>query len=350
LGSFAFALLGWLFGSLGHDAGHFSASRSPFLNDLGVLVGMSLLCNPIVWQHQHTFAHHSGTNDFHHDPDLHHFTTLLRVHRRFQQHFIYQYQSQYLYVLFAYLLVVFGTCFWIPIGMIRDGTLYGLVDWTDRDRNRSYYGLYLHWLVYAIGILVWPFLVHERWYHALLAVVVHVGTTGLVFALFSQINHLNEHSFPDDDVNDDDDDKTSIVDTSSSNTATTVTTGTATVGPATTTATAAPSPSTPLKQMLQQSWAARQVITSNNFCPQSRLWHTLSNGLNLQIEHHLFPGLNHCHLPLIQATVQNMCDQYDVPYKSYDSWSAIMTATLHWLNRLALEEPPTVGQKVVESR
>lgn len=53
MGSFWFAIAGWLMGALGHDAGHFSASRIVFINEWGVLA-MSLICNPILWQHQHT--------------------------------------------------------------------------------------------------------------------------------------------------------------------------------------------------------------------------------------------------------------------------------------------------------
>jgi fatty acid desaturase len=318
LGSFGLAVFGWLLGSLGHDAGHFSASRSPVWNDTG-LWAMSLLCNPILWQHQHTYAHHSRTNDFEADPDLHHFTKLLRVHRRFQYCGIYKYQSRRIYVLFAYLFVVVGTCIWIPIGMIQEGTLYAMVDWTDRGRNRAYFGMYAHWIIYAACILAWPFFVHKCIWHAAMAVLLHVGTSGLIFAIFSQINHLNEHSFPNDDTQQLLDDKGTPMSTSAA------TTSRALVLP-----------------LLQSSWAAQQVVTSNNFCPQSRLWHVLSNGLNLQIEHHLFPGLNHCHLPIIQPTVQAICAKHGVPYKSFDHFFDIKMATLQWLSQLATE-PTTTG-------
>ena len=293
LGSFLLAIFGWLLGALGHDAGHFAASRRPFINDVG-LWGISLLCNPIVWQHQHTVAHHSFTNSFDHDPDLHHFDRLLRVHRRFQQKDIYKYQSNWLFVAAAYTLVCFGTCFWIPIDMIREGTLYGVVEWSDRGRPLRALGLWTHLWGYAGFIMVWPFWVHAHWYWALAAVVSHVATSGLIFAVFSQINHLNEASL-----------KTS---TRSAH-----------------------------HPVLKDSWAAGQVETSNNFCPQSRLWHFLSNGLNLQIEHHLFPGLNHCHLPRIQATVQMTCEEFGVIYKNYGSWSELMGATLAWLDKLSVE-------------
>lgn len=104
-GSFWFAVFGWLMGALGHDAGHHAASRNPWVNEWGVWA-MSLICNPILWQHQHTYGHHSFTNEFDRDPDLHHFDTLLRIHRQIKYKTHYQFQSNSLYVVFAYVWVV----------------------------------------------------------------------------------------------------------------------------------------------------------------------------------------------------------------------------------------------------
>ena len=282
-------------GSLGHDAGHFAASRRPWINDVAVWA-MSLLCNPIMWQHQHTFAHHSHTNSFDHDPDLHHFASFLRVHRRFQQSDLYKYQSNRFFVFFSYMFVVFGTCFWIPWGMIKEGSLYGMVEWTDRQRPWRTAGLIFHLMAYTGIIFLLPFFVHTTWCAAFSAVVAHVATSGLLFAIFSQINHLNEGSLDFEMQRHADRDSA-----------------------------------------LNQSWAVQQIETSNNFCPDSALWHVLSNGLNLQIEHHLFPSLNHCHLHRIQSTVQAVCQEHGVRYKSFASWGELMHATLSWLDRLSTE-------------
>jgi len=286
LGSIALAVSGWLLGALGHDAGHFAASRTPWVNDAGVW-GMSLLCNPVLWQHQHTYAHHSFTNHFDHDPDVHHFATLLRVHRNFKQQGIYKYQKYWPFVALAYAFVCFGTCFWIPITMIWDSTLYGLVEWTDKKRPIKALSMWGHLLWYAGFIMVWPYFVHAKWWTAWLAITAHVSTSGWIFAIFSQINHINEASFVD------------------------------------------------VTNKKYSSWAVSQVETSNNFCPDSSLWHFLSNGLNLQIEHHLFPGLNHCHLPLIHDVVRRTCKEYGVRYKCHDSWRNLMSQTLQWLDHLS---------------
>eukprot|EP00980_Cylindrotheca_fusiformis_P011704 scaffold2783_cov129-Cylindrotheca_fusiformis.AAC.5 len=300
LGSFLFALSGWLMGALGHDAGHFAASRIPWVNDLGVWA-MSLICNPIVWQHQHTYAHHSYTNEFDKDPDLHHFDQLLRVHKKIRHRSVHNYQKNRLWVAVTYAFVCFGTCFWIPWSVLSSGTLHSVVNWQDSNRPSRRIGLQLHWYSYNFFIILLPFLIHESVWTAMLSVYVHMATVGVVFAIFSQINHLNEISVESD------------MESRSSN-------------------------STPSKSITKGSWAAAQVETSNNFAAGSLLWHCLSNGLNLQIEHHLFPGLNHGHLHHITPVVRDSCREFGVVYKSYDSWSDLMNATLDWYGKLSINE------------
>lgn len=297
-------------GALGHDAGHFAASRTPWINEWGVWA-MSFICNPILWQHQHTYGHHSFTNEFGHDPDLHHFDTFLRVHKRIQRQSHYRYQSNWLYVLFAYLFVVFGTCFYIPWGVLCTNTLYGIIDWSDKDRPTKSIGMRLHFFLYIFIVFVVPFFTHQNLVSAVCASYLHVGTLGLVFALFSQINHLNEPSLESDMVsrnNTKDETKRSKQQQQST---------------------------VKKDPRLAQSWAAAQVETSNNFASQSLVWHVLSNGLNHQIEHHLFPGLNHCHLYHIAPVVKATCQEFGVDYKSYDTWSDLMGATLKWLDKLS---------------
>mmetsp|Transcript_25649 Transcript_25649/g.36177 ORF Transcript_25649/g.36177 Transcript_25649/m.36177 type:complete len:553 (-) Transcript_25649:87-1745(-) len=290
-GSFLFAVFGWLIGSLGHDGGHFAVSRTAWVNEWAVW-GMSLLCNPIMWQHQHTYAHHSHTNDFENDPDIHHFDRLIRVHRSFKKNDIYKLQRHRPYVIFAYSFVVFGECMWIPWSVLKEGSLYGIVELSDKQRPVRALGMSLHLALYIGIIVIWPFFTGMSKSKAAAAVLIHIITSGLLFAVFSQINHLNEPSIEQNHKS-------------------------------------------KRKSLAKNSWAATQVETSNNFCTGSHVWHVLSNGLNLQIEHHLFPGLNHCHLPIIAPVVKQICEEYGVMYKCYDSWSDLMGATLEWLEKLS---------------
>jgi len=291
---------------MGHDAGHFAASRWAPINEYGVWA-MSFICNPIMWQQQHTYGHHSYTNEFDRDPDLHHFDALLRVHKKFKYEAKYRYQSSFFYVMFAYLFVVFGTCLWIPWGVLREGTLYGVVDWHDKDRPTKFYGMVFHLMSYIGIVFVVPMMTHESLAKAAFASYIHVATLGITFALFSQINHLNEHSLDAD------------LDTRKQQQKQPQGKGSAKRDP-----------------RLEGSWGAAQVETANNFASGSLSWHILSNGLNHQIEHHLFPGLNHGHLHHVAPVVKQTCEEFGVEYKSYDTWSGLFNATLEWFDKLSV--------------
>jgi fatty acid desaturase len=171
--------------------------------------------------------------------------------------------------------------------------------------------MYGHMMVYVWIIMMVPFCTHASWPRALAAVVLHVATSGLIFAFFSQINHLNEPSLDTEERKRQQESRED--------------------------------------SRLVNSWAVDQIETSNNFAPGSTLWHVLSNGLNYQIEHHLFPGLNHCHLHHISPVVRSTCEEYGVCYKSYETWSDVMQATLDWLDKLSIEselEPEKTVTKV----
>lgn len=347
MGSFLFAITGWLMGALGHDAGHFAASRTAWINEWGVWA-MFFICNPILWQHQHTYGHHSYTNEYGQDPDLHHFDLLLRVHKKIRYEAHFRLQKSWLYVTFAYLFVVFGTCFYIPWGVLSSGTLYGIIDWSDQDRPTKRWGMQLAWYMYILIIMVVPVCTHESLSMAFLSIYLHIATLGIVFAFFSQINHLNEPSLESDMESR----RLMSTDESSSSILSSSTTVITTLPQPDRHSTGQQSSPTPPSQdnvdrsprrvqrdpRVIDSWAAAQVETSNNFASQSGLWHILSNGLNHQIEHHLFPGLNHCHLHHIAPIVKATCMEFGVQYKSYDTWTDLMLATLDWFDKLSVDD------------
>lgn len=73
-------------------------------------------------------------------------------------------------------------------------------------------------------------------------------------------------------------------------------------------------------QAFDNNWYAHQCVTSLNYGPQSLLALVWSGALNFQIEHHLFPGVNHCHLPQIARKVEAICKKHGVPYNCVDTY------------------------------
>jgi fatty acid desaturase len=284
--------------NIGHDGGHYAVSRIPFINDVAVW-GISFICNPIIWQHQHTYAHHSYTNEHDHDPDLHHFYLLLKYTRADTVMMPwYKQQVHALYVFFALTFTCFGTCYRNTLRVVFERTLHGAVDWTDRERLFRTVGLLLHLIVYVTIIFIVPFFVHRSSWVALLAGIIHIATAGFYFGCMTQVGHITEHALDRDPIQAIEKRHT----------------------------------------IAKHSWAAEQIETTNDFCPQSTFMYLLSGALCLQIEHHLFPSLNHCHLQLIQPTVEQTCREYNVDYKKYASWSAVMDDTIKYIGSV-IESP-----------
>ena len=48
----------------------------------------------------------------------------------------------------------------------------------------------------------------------------------------------------------------------------------------------------------------------------THLW----GGMNFQVEHHLFPSLNHAHYQEVSLIVQATCKEFDIPYNGSSSW------------------------------
>jgi linoleoyl-CoA desaturase len=71
-------------------------------------------------------------------------------------------------------------------------------------------------------------------------------------------------------------------------------------------------------------WGAHQVLTSHNFAVGSTIALHLSGGLNLQIEHHLFPGVHYRHYGALSRIVREACAEFGLPYNTSRSlWEAM---------------------------
>lgn len=63
-------------------------------------------------------------------------------------------------------------------------------------------------------------------------------------------------------------------------------------------------------------WGRHQVLTSHNFGVDSSIALHMSGGLNMQIEHHLFPGVHYTHFPQISKIVREACVEFQLPYNT----------------------------------
>jgi len=54
--------------------------------------------------------------------------------------------------------------------------------------------------------------------------------------------------------------------------------------------------------------------------------------MNYQIEHHLFPALNHAHYPEVSKIVQETCKEFNVPYNGETSWLGSLLSYANFLD------------------
>jgi fatty acid desaturase len=76
-----------------------------------------------------------------------------------------------------------------------------------------------------------------------------------------------------------------------------------------------------------------QISQTHNFGVDSLLCYYLSGGLNLQVEHHLFPGVNHCHLRELAPHVKMLCRKHNIAY--HEASSGFLEALCKYLSVLA---------------
>lgn len=60
-----------------------------------------------------------------------------------------------------------------------------------------------------------------------------------------------------------------------------------------------------------------QLVATNDVWPRSRLWSLLCGGINLHIEHHLFPYVPFGDLPLVAPVVESFARERGLPYNAY---------------------------------
>lgn len=77
-------------------------------------------------------------------------------------------------------------------------------------------------------------------------------------------------------------------------------------------------------EKMEDEWALHQLKTTTNYAVNNRFLSWWVGGVNLHIEHHLFPKMNNVHLPKIQTVVQETCKEFGKPYNHHKTlWGAV---------------------------
>lgn len=275
-----FSILLYLNSRIGHDAGHFAASHKPIINSiLKYTCPSSLAISPFVWKVQHNIGHHLNTNILEKDPDLHHYDD---IKFRLTQYSKYNAIQKYQHIMMSIIFLILS-------GILPNITAIKYIF-----TNKYNYVLFkaplykkivvlFDVLIYISLFFITPYMLFPFNKAIVFILVPPVIIAGL-FYINSQITHIHEDNMEH-----------------------------------------------------SNDWYKHQVLTASNHSLGKTFGFYFSGGLNYQIEHHLFPGVNHCHFPYIYKEVMAICEKHGVKYKAYNGYTDAFIDYYNWIKRLGNE-------------
>jgi fatty acid desaturase len=261
-------LFDWLsVNAIFHEAAHFSLSRNQYINQFACYFYGIVLTSPQYWYIQHNICHHSYSNIPYKDSDIHIVFT--------RYHYIFK---KTIYNPVVQICLIFSL-YWVKNFKMVYEALYDKIDDVLFTRYNSFnYPLFMvDRTIYIVYYYILPLLLFN-FKKALLFIFIPQIIFSFFFMLNSQISHIHTECLK-----------------------------------------------------LERDWYKHQIEVSTNHGTNSLFNFIFSGGLNHQIEHHLFPNVNHCHLPNIKPIVKKLCNKYNIKYKEFNGYK---DAFLSYYNHL----------------
>lgn len=270
-----------------HDANHGSFSRKKWVNKfMGFSINF-LGGNVNNWKAQHNIMHHTYTNIEGYDEDIQP-AALLRFSPHAEKKKVHKYQ--FLYAWFLYGLM---TLSWTFVKDYMDAFRYdrrGLYKQLKTNFSKEFALIVATRAFYFIYMVVVPLVLTDfAWYQIIVGFFTVHFTAGLILALIFQLAHVMEDSnypLPDE------------------------------------------------QHIVGDQWAVHQLHTTLNFAHKNRLLSWFVGGLNYQIEHHLFPNISHVHYRRLAPIVERTAKEFNMPYKSYQTFRSALAAHARMLYQL----------------
>jgi fatty acid desaturase (delta-4 desaturase) len=93
-------------------------------------------------------------------------------------------------------------------------------------------------------------------------------------------------------------------------------------------------------ELAARDWGVQQIVTSANW--GGAVGNFFTGGLNLQVEHHLFPAISFMHYPGISKIVAEEAAKRGVPYSRYATLPEILARFVKYMADVGVAEqaPP----------
>ena len=294
-GALSGALLGltgaWIGLTVQHCANHGAMSNNAAANNLLGMTDDLIGGSSLMWRYHHQVSHHIHCNDTAFDEDVFSAFPLLRFDARLPRHPMHRWQHIYMWALFPFLQLAF------QVGDVKAFFQRETAGTKLRGATRSELATVLLGKVLHFGLLLAP----AVWAGAAAAAAgaaAFIATQGVVLAATFAVSH----NVPEAKV------------------------------PAETDGAAS-----------ERDWGRQQVLTSADW--GGTVGNFFTGGLNLQVEHHLFPAICFVHYPAIARIVADECARRDVPYFIYPSLPAILRRFVAFMADMGVaEQRPLTGR------
>ena len=262
--------------NIGHDAIHGSYSDKKWVNQLLSHTFNLNGASAYMWTKMHNTAHHTYTNIDGYDEDIESLP-IIRMSPKKKLKAVHRFQ--HIYSFFFYGL---ATLSWV---LVKDYVKFfknEVGNFSGQKHPKSeYFFLFFYKLVnYSIFLVLPLLMVETSVIHILLGFLLMHFVAGFSVAIIFMLAHIVEETHflnPDTDG------------------------------------------------QLEKSWHSHQLFTTANFARSSRLAGFLTGGLNLQVEHHLFPNVCSIHYRPISGIVKQTAEEFGLPYYESSFPKAILS-------------------------
>lgn len=263
--------------SVMHDANHGAYSKYPFINKM---MGRSMYLlggSKFTWKIQHNVLHHTYTNIYGMDEDIHD-KPILRLSPHGKLSGIHKYQHIYAFILYG--LATLGWALNKDFKQLIRYNKSGLTKGSGGKPKVEMIKLVASKIVYFMIMLGLPLLFSGFSLGVLLLgfLLMHFTAGVFVTTIFQLAHVVEETDHPVPTVNGE----------------------------------------------IENAWAIHQLETTSNFAKRNRVLSWFVGGLNYQVEHHLFYNICHIHYKKIAPIVKKTAKEFGIPYYEKQTfWQAL---------------------------
>ena len=278
--------------NIGHDAIHGAYSSKKWINQVLAHTFNINGASVYMWRKVHNHAHHTYTNIEGLDKDIGE-VPFSRLSPNQKHKTFYKYQHIYILPLYG-----FASLSWIFVKDYVNFFKNEVGNYNGRKHSyRAYFWLFFYKILNYTLFLGIPVLVmQDAWWLVITGFLVMHFFTGMTLALIFMLAHVVEQTnFPQPGDN----------------------------------------------GSLQNSWAVHQLHTTANFSRKNNWSLFFTGGLNLQVEHHLFPHICSIHYQAIAPIVEETANDFNLPYLYNKSFASALTSHIRFLKKMGQPEDYT---------